>query len=312
MASGSYARKPLPQSAIEVTTRIPARATRQLPIEAVGEEEPETGVALMRPTSSKALRPAFSSQPVSATTAALRVRPVVDEFRPHPLEHHKVWLRPLTICSICAIIILLVLISAGIFQRPAAPLLLNYPGGKVYDVQVGGSLASSWQVDQPVKAKTTIPAQTGPYGVLGKPTITADFINRVLAAYHSPAQGKGQALYDMGVKYNIDPAFALAFFQHESTFGTRGEATASLSLGNLRCIPNYRCQDNYAWFNTWEDGFKAWYELIRNLYIAQWGLVTVDQIIPKYAPAADHNDEAAYIASLKHSLDTWHIGQLMP
>ena len=310
MASGSYARKPLPQQeAIEVATRIPARATRQLPEEAVGEEEPETGVPIARQTNSKALQHAIPTQPAGSY---LRVRRVVDELRPHPLERHKPWLRPLTICSICAVIILLVLVSAGIFQRPGESLLLNYPGGQVYDVQVGGKLASTWQEDQPVPAKTSIPTHTGPYGVLSKPTITADFINRVLASYNSPAQGKGQALYDLGVKYGIDPAFALAFFMHESTFGTQGEARSSLSLGNIRCIPNFRCQDNFAWFNTWEDGFKAWYELIRNLYIAQWGLVTVDQIIPKYAPAADHNDEQAYINSLKHALDTWHAGYLRP
>jgi hypothetical protein len=79
------------------------------------------------------------------------------------------------------------------------------------------------------------------YSVLSKPTITAAFINQVLAAYHSPATGKGQALYDDGVQYGIDPAFALAFFMHESTFGTAGEARITLALGNLRCIPNRPC-----------------------------------------------------------------------
>ena len=113
------------------------------------------------------------------------------------------------------------------------------------------------------------------------------------------------------MKYGIDPAFALAFFMHESTFGTKGEASGSLSLGNIRCIPNFRCRDNFAWFDTWEDGFQEWYKLMRNLYVAQWGLTTVDQIIPTYAPAADHNDESAYINSLKHSLDTWHAGQIL-
>src|SRR5579859_6395386 len=67
------------------------------------------------------------------------------------------------------------------------------------------------------------------YSVVGPPTVSAAFINRVLAAYHSPAAGKGQALYDLGVKYGIDPAFALAFFMHESSFGTSGEAAKSLS-----------------------------------------------------------------------------------
>ncbi len=116
----------------------------------------------------------------------------------------------------------------------------------------------------------------------------------------------------MGVKYGIDPAFALAFFMHESSFGTQGEAQASLSLGNLRCIPNFKCQDGYAWFTTWDDGFQAWYELIRNLYVSQWGLTTVNQIIPKYAPTADNNDEAAYIASVEHAISTWRAGILQP
>src|SRR5438067_888267 len=77
------------------------------------------------------------------------------------------------------------------------------------------------------------------YRVLGKPTVSATFINRVLLAYHSPATGKGQALYDDGVKYGIDPVFALAFFLHESTFGTAGVAIVTRSLGNIRCTHNY-------------------------------------------------------------------------
>ena len=106
---------------------------------------------------------------------------------------------------------------------------------------------------------------------MSAPTLSVDTINKILAAYNSPAAGKGQALYELGKQYGIDPAFALAFFMHESTFGTRGEATSSLSLGNLRCIPHTQCTDGYAWFPSWEAGFKAWYELIRNLYVAYWG-----------------------------------------
>src|SRR5690348_15742991 len=64
------------------------------------------------------------------------------------------------------------------------------------------------------------PAATSGTSIYGSPTITADQINAILAAYHSPAAGTGQALYDGGVRYGIDPAFALAFFMHESTLGT--------------------------------------------------------------------------------------------
>ena len=84
--------------------------------------------------------------------------------------------------------------------------------------------------------------------LVGPPTITATTINRVLALYHSPAQGAGQTLYNLGVTFRIDPVFALAFFFHESRFGTQGEARKSLSLGNLRCIAAFPCIGGYAWF----------------------------------------------------------------
>ena len=163
---------------------------------------------------------------------------------------------------------------------------------------------------------------THSYSVVGKPTLTIAFINRVLSTAGSPAAGKGQALYNLGVKYGIDPAFALAFFRHESSFGQAGEASSTLSLGNLRCIPDAAClntsgqtcqpnQSCYAAFPAWEAGFEAWYKLIRTLYINVWKLTTIDQIIPRYAPPSDNNNDDAYIASLKHAIDTWRTGKVV-
>ncbi len=153
------------------------------------------------------------------------------------------------------------------------------------------------------------------YSVVGKPTVSAALINRVLATYHSPAAGLGQQLYDLGMKYGIDPVYALAFFMHESLFGTTGEARRTLSLGNERCLPDRRCLDRqlggYAQMNSWEDGFEQWYLLIRTLYVGQWHLVTVDQIIPVYAPQADHNDVAGYIQAVKRAVDVWRSGAVM-
>src|SRR5947209_15595889 len=103
----------------------------------------------------------------------------------------------------------------------------------------------SFILSTPRSSQATSFSQTpDPYSVLGAPTISAGFINSVLAAAQSPAAGTGQALYNDGVKYGIDPVFALAFFQHESFFGTTGVARYSLSLGNLRCIPSAICRDN--------------------------------------------------------------------
>jgi len=146
--------------------------------------------------------------------------------------------------------------------------------------------------------------------VTGAPSISPDMINKLLCKYgNSQVCGTGQTLYNDGQQYNIDPAFALAFFYHESNFGTKGEAYYSKSLGNLRCIDNEAsCTDGYAWFNSWEDGYTAWYSLISNLYIKQWGLSTVNTIIPKYAPSADHNNEQAYISNVVSLVNTWRSG----
>jgi len=332
--AGRYANKESlqkPLDSIETKSAIPSRATRHLQVPRtqqledleenyVEEDEFELDVvrfklnqavdkirSIGKPPRPLRFKPSATPTPVSA----YKPPRVVDQFRVSPLERHKQWLSRLVIITTVVVIAFGVLLSASMIQRPDGTQLINLTGtGKVYDVQVGGSLAGQvQQTNGPVSPK--VPLQTGPYSVLGQPSVTADFINRVLANAGSPAAGKGQALYDLGVKYDIDPAFALAFFQHESSFGKAGEAHSSLSLGNLRCIPDAQCTDNYAWFPSWEAGFEAWYKLIRNLYVAVWGLTTVDQIIPKYAPTADHNDEAGYIAAVEHELDAWHSGQLL-
>ena len=311
MASGSYVRKATRQLPLEerIASQIPARATRQLqevvqksvPDDAYDEPETTSVGLVSRPLPDRVLTSASPQRPPFPRAQAVAIMPL---RQPPAIVVHP-WLKPWVVSLIIVICFLLLLLSAGIFQRPFSSYILN--GGLAYDGQVGGDQADSWQHPP----NTKIVPQSGPYMVLGKPSINVDFINQVLSTYQSPAAGKGQALYDLGVQYGVDPAFALAFFMHESTFGTKGEATKSLSLGNLRCIPNFRCEDNFAQFDTWEDGFQAWYQLIRNLYVAQWQLTTVDQIIPRYAPQADHNNEAAYIGSLKHAIDTWHAGQIV-
>jgi hypothetical protein len=300
MARGSSYGDNTPLPPISVTPHIPVtrRATRDL--QAINEEEePETQLVPVRET--------------GALTSTYYYR------EEHPLARHRTWLTRLLICIVLIVLGALVLASAAMYQRPGASQLVSDPSVQSFPIQVGGSVDAfnTWQNSSgPITTKKPIPTQSGPYAVLGKPTISADFINQVLASYNSPAAGKGQDMYDLGVKYGIDPVFALAFFMHESLFGTTGEARATLSLGNLRCIPTRPCIDQnrggYAQMNSWVDGFEQWYKLIRNLYVAQWGLVTVDKIIPTYAPNSDHNNETAYIASLKHEIDTWHAGILRP
>jgi len=149
--------------------------------------------------------------------------------------------------------------------------------------------------------------------VLGPPALSASFINRVLEAYHSPAAGTGQALYDLSRNSGIADEYALAFFWHESSFGTTGVARVTRSLGNIRCSWGYRCIDGYRAYATWQAGYEDWYRLIKDGYVSgqvsrKCPCVTLQQIIPVYAPASDHNDEGAYIAAVLSAVLAWRAG----
>jgi len=140
--------------------------------------------------------------------------------------------------------------------------------------------------------------------------MNAQFINSVLEYYGSPASGKGQALYDGGVKYGVDPAYALAFFLEESNFGTKGVATVTHALGNIRAAEGEPQHSGYRSYTTWEEGFDDWYQLIAQKYITQWHLSTVDKIVPVYAPATDQNDEQQYIRTIKIAIERWRNGNV--
>jgi hypothetical protein len=146
----------------------------------------------------------------------------------------------------------------------------------------------------------------GDYRLLGAPSISVATIEKVLKQYNSPAVGNGQAFYDLGVKYGVDPAFMLAFYVHESAAGTAGAAVATRSVGNIicagwsgNCIGRFRAYDNYA------QAAEDWYQLVTgSLYIGA-GLDTPEKITPRYAPDSDNNDSSGYAKSVERMVDEW-------
>ena len=138
------------------------------------------------------------------------------------------------------------------------------------------------------------------------PSVSAAQIDAILAGYGSPAVGQGATLYDLGVQVGIDPAYALAFWVVESRAGTRGVARSTRSLGNIRCTRDWpRCVDGYRAYDSYAAGMTDWYNLIRTLYIEQWGLRTPATILPRYAPWGDSNDPAVYAATVKALVAGW-------
>ena len=165
---------------------------------------------------------------------------------------------------------------------------------------------SGASVEAPTAPEAPAPAPaSGNYELTGAPSLSVEQIERVLAKYGSPAQGHGQTLYDLGVRYGIDPSYALAFFVHESGCGTKGVARFTMSIGNIRWSQGYEDYEGFRKYSSWAESMEDWYKLITDLYIGQWGLRTVDAIIPVYAPAADSNHPPSYISSVKAMVDNW-------
>lgn len=142
------------------------------------------------------------------------------------------------------------------------------------------------------------------------PSLSASFLDQVLRLAHSPAQGTGAALYALSEAYGVDDVFALAFFEHESRFGTTGVAVSTHSLGNIRCAGSPSCLDGYRAYPDWATGYDDWYRLIRDQYVTAWHLDTVETIVPTYAPTSDHNDVGAYITAVLTSVATWRGGRV--
>lgn len=145
----------------------------------------------------------------------------------------------------------------------------------------------------------------------GAPSIGADRILTVLQAYQSPAATAAfaQELYALGVKYGVNPAYALGFFAEESHCGTQGVATQTLSLGNIRFTQSnspigYGNIQGFRAYSSWSDGAEDWFWTIRTYYINQ-NIRSISDTTPMYAPASDHNDPVTYARDVYQFVQTW-------
>jgi hypothetical protein len=200
----------------------------------------------------------------------------------------------LGIVAIVAIVLFIVMTAAG-------------PGSRMGS---GWSYLTTGSTTQQSGQPQALAAPSGP-SIVGGPSLSASRIDTILSNAGSPSAGLGQNFYSNSVKYGIDDVYALAFYKHESTYGLYGEAVSSKSIGNIRCLDSSYsdlgtwCQDNFAFFPSWQNGIEAWYRLIKNQYVGKWGCSTVESIIPHYAPASDHNNEAAYASSVEQDVQLW-------
>ncbi|PIT85202.1 hypothetical protein COU36_04640, partial [Candidatus Micrarchaeota archaeon CG10_big_fil_rev_8_21_14_0_10_59_7] len=84
-------------------------------------------------------------------------------------------------------------------------------------------------------------------------------------------------------------------------------------IGNIKYHSAATCPAKYASssgdfckYDSYCQAAEDWYLLIKqNGPYFRDGLYTLDQIVPKYAPASDNNNVENYIATVKESVSKW-------
>lgn len=168
----------------------------------------------------------------------------------------------------------------------------------------GTGLYKAWNDTLNTRHPQSISAPAQGSSIVGSPSLSAAKIDAILSNAGSPATGTGQTFYNDSVQSGIDDAYALAWFHHESGYGTAGAATETRNVGNIVCTDGYSCIGRFRAYPSWQAGIDDWYQLVKNVYIAQ-GFTTVESIIPHYAPASDGNDESGYIQSVESDVQNW-------
>ncbi len=142
------------------------------------------------------------------------------------------------------------------------------------------------------------------------PRISQESFAAILQQAGSPAAPEAANLYTIIASYELDPAVALAFFQHESSFCQAG-ACANGDLHNWgmlrRAVKADRAAGTIGGFvryASWEDGTRDWCELILFRYVNR-GLETVEKVIPIYAPSSDNNAPSAYVNTIRRVVAAW-------
>lgn len=145
------------------------------------------------------------------------------------------------------------------------------------------------------------------YAIMGPSTIKPQIFDAALAHRNSPAADIGPELYDIFIRWGVNPSVALGFFMHESNLGTAGIAKDSLNWGNLRAGPAAMTyHQGFAFYSSFAVSADDWARLMvgSGLYVKA-GLVTVSMVTPRYAPTADNNNPRQYADAVNAQVAIW-------
>jgi hypothetical protein len=284
-----------------------------IPTIAPADQAPRTArptVPESLPAPQAATRPARSEARHSYVPRPELDRPTRDRLPSY--ESYPHWEAPMALARGRPLVLLLL---AALVCGPVIWMFLQSP--KTFISSYGGAGWSEAAGAAANRAFGAINVAAGEHSVLGAPSINAAAIDVILSKYGSPAAGTGQAWVKLGQQYGIDPAYAVAFFIHESSAGTnpgwagmKPDGSTTHNVGNIICAGYATCYGRFRDYASWDEGIADWYKLISNEYVSGRGAASVEQIIPIYAPSSDNNDVPGYINVIVSMVDSWHQGVL--
>lgn len=164
-----------------------------------------------------------------------------------------------------------------------------------------------------------------PLPVIGvAPSIAVDTFLAVLRDHQAPFDASyfdliGGRLYTLLAWLDIDPCFFLAMWLHEQgidgIFGNSDVGRASRGPLNIKAYDPRALDERtmprwprVLWGGVWWNAYESW-QLgclhaamhLKQLYGAA-GLLTVEQIVPTFAPADDQNNVPGYIAAVRRDM----------
>ncbi|MFV9504175.1 MAG: hypothetical protein AB4911_06380 [Oscillochloridaceae bacterium umkhey_bin13] len=243
-----------------------------------------------------------------AQTLSGSARPLLRSY--HTPSAPPMSLNPIMMLGLAALLSLTIIGLLSSSQRNTTTVPSRWsPLGWMDNNAVASSESAAMLGGVAIPAGTSAPA--GDYNLRAAPSLSAEQIDRILASYGSPATGTGAIWHQLGIQYEIDPAFAVAFFIMESSAGTakgwagnKPDGTTTHNVGNIICAGYPTCFGRFRDYPSWEAGIKDWYRLIDVEYLKGRGHRTVADIIPVYAPAVE-NDVNGYVSVVQRLVDQW-------
>ena len=168
-------------------------------------------------------------------------------------------------------------------------------------VFVSGAVVLLWQLQQGNLVGTRSIASassSADVSVVGPPSLPAATVDAIFKSVGSPMFGTGKVVEQASHQANIDDAFALAVWWHETNDGITGVGRADLNPGSVRGSIGYPSAfDGYTIYPSYTAAINYWFPLLKNRYV-NLGLSTVYTISHPYVGTSNSPLWAGQVVAL--------------